>query len=91
MTDLDTIKTLREILNVSDLSFDVLEILGDHKYMYSKIDRELDEAKFRTFFEVPNEISCMEFIENRNNNSMEDLTKMGFTWEQASRALNFVE
>ena len=91
MIDTDALHTLREILNVSELESDVLEILGDHHYMYSKIAWEIDEEYFKEYFEVPEGITCWDYIENRNNNSMEQLTDLGFTWNQSSAALDFVQ
>jgi len=91
MIDTDTLQTLREILNVSELNSDVLEILGDHHYLYSKIDAELDEENFKLFFEVPEGIECWDYIENRNYKSVDELTGLGFTEEQSSRVLLFVQ
>lgn len=87
MIDSDLLQSLREILNVSELNSDVLEILGDYHYMYSKIDEE----NFKTLFEVPEGIERWEWIENRGNNYMEDLTNLGFTEDQANCALAYVQ
>jgi NAD-dependent DNA ligase len=92
MNDTDTLQGIREILNVSELDSNICEILGDHHYMYSKIDwYDLDEEEFKTFFEVPEGTTVADYIDNRHNNSMEDLTNLGFTWEQACAALLYVQ
>ena len=91
MIDSDTLKTLREILDVSELSSEVCEILGDHHRMYSQIGTEMDEKKFKAYYEVPEDIDCWDWVENRNYKSVDELTGLGFTEEQAVRALFYLQ
>jgi len=91
MIDTDTLQTLREILNVSELNSDVLEILGDHHRMYCQIGTEMDEEKFKAYYEVPEDIGCWDWIENRNYKSVDELTGLGFTEDQAVAALFYLQ
>lgn len=91
MIDSDTLKTLREILNVSELSSEVCEILGDHHRMYCQIGTEMDEEKFKAYYEVPEDINCWDWVENRNYKSVDELTGLGFTEDQAVNALFYLQ
>jgi len=91
MIDSDTLETLREILEVTELTSEVCEILGDHHRMYELIGTELDDELFRPYYEVPEDIDCWDWVENRNHNSVEELEKLGFTEEQAVAALFFLQ
>jgi len=91
MIDKDTLETLREILNVSELQSEVCEILGDHHRMYCQIGTELDDEQFRAYYEVPEGIDCWDYIENENYKKFEELEKLGFTEEQAVAALFFLQ
>jgi hypothetical protein len=91
MIDSDTLQTLRETLNVSELTSDVLEILGDHYRMYCQIGTEIDEEQFKAYYEVPEDLGCWDYVENRNYKSVDELTGLGFTEDQAVAALCFLQ
>lgn len=91
MIDTDTLQTLREILNVSELSSEVCEILGDHHRMYYQIGTEIDEEQFKAYYEVPEDLGCWDYVENRNYKSVDELTVLGFTEDQAVAALCFLQ
>jgi hypothetical protein len=91
MINPDTLQSLREILNVSELSSELCEILGDHYRMYCQIGNELDEKQFKAYYEVPEDIDCWDWVENRNYKSVEELTGLGFTEDQAVAALFYLQ